>query len=116
MGVNDLNRLEVYIQAGAQVHNQRALQTAQWYRRSISPASKHSGLLRLLRNLKPQLAKMLDYVDVGATVSLGESQRVLRLPRRAVPARIDRKAMSQVSADSSKREGSSVPRINQADQ
>jgi hypothetical protein len=44
--------------------NQRALEKAKWYRRRISPTTKHGDLLRLLRNIKSTTLGMFKYTHI----------------------------------------------------
>jgi hypothetical protein len=62
--------------------NQRALEKAKWYRRRISPSSKHSDLLRLLRNLKPGLKGMFKYVHIYGHADKKRTWSQLSLPEK----------------------------------
>jgi len=62
--------------------NQRALEKAKWHRRRISPATKHSDLLRLLRNIKFTTMGMFKYVHIYGHADKKRKWKDLSLPEQ----------------------------------
>jgi hypothetical protein len=58
------------------------LEKAKWFRRRISPSTKHGDLLRLLRNVKPTLQGIFQYLHIYGHADKKKKWKDLTLPEQ----------------------------------